>query len=84
VQHPLKRICRLHKHPQRNNQALPLKNLKDKDRELFLLSLYNLQNKEERSHFVNELYRRYEGNKRNYVKESYLANYIIDSGDFHI
>lgn len=44
---------------------------------------YNLQNKEERSHFVNELYRRYEGNKRNYVKESYLANYIIDSGDFH-
>jgi len=44
---------------------------------------YNLHTKEERTQYVNELYRQYEGERRNYVKESYLANYDIDPNDFH-
>lgn len=44
---------------------------------------FSLPNKQERTRFVNNLYRRYEGEKRNYVKESYLANYDIDHDDFH-
>lgn len=44
---------------------------------------YNLNTKEERTQYVNELYRQYEGERRNYVKESYLANYDIDPNDFH-
>ena len=44
---------------------------------------YNLPTKEERTQYVNKLYSQYEGNRRNYVKESYLANYDIDPNDFH-
>ncbi len=44
---------------------------------------YQLPSKEERIRFVNELYKRYEGDKKNFVKETYLANYDIDSNDFH-
>lgn len=44
---------------------------------------YNLPTKEERTQYVNNLYRQYEGDRRNYVKESYLANYDIDPSDFH-
>lgn len=44
---------------------------------------YKLPTKEARTKFVNELYRKYEGEKRNFVKESYLANYHIDPTDFH-
>lgn len=44
---------------------------------------YNLPTKEERIQYVNNLYRQYEGEKRNYVKESYLANYNVDPCDFH-
>lgn len=44
---------------------------------------YNIPNKEERSKYVDELYRKYEGTRRNFVKESYLANYKIDPKDFH-
>lgn len=44
---------------------------------------YNLPTKEERTQYVNSLYRQYEGDRRNYVKESYLANYDIDPNDFH-
>jgi len=44
---------------------------------------YSLPTKEERTQFVNELYRRYEGERRNFVKESYIANYNIDPNDFH-
>ncbi len=44
---------------------------------------YNLPTKEQRTRFVNDLYHRYEGEHRNYVRESYLANYDIDPNDFH-
>lgn len=44
---------------------------------------YNIPSKEERTQFVNNLYRQYEGEKRNYVRDSYLANYDIDPNDFH-
>lgn len=44
---------------------------------------YNLPTKEQRTQFVNNLYHQYEGEKRNYVRESYLANYDIDPNDFH-
>lgn len=44
---------------------------------------YNLPTKEARTQFVNNLYLRYEGEHRNYVKESYLANYDINPNDFH-
>lgn len=44
---------------------------------------YNLPTKEERTSYVNQLYQHYEGDRRNYVKESYLANYDIDPSDFH-
>lgn len=44
---------------------------------------YNLPTKEERTKYVNNLYRQYEGDRRNYVKESYMANYAINPNDFH-
>jgi len=44
---------------------------------------YNLPTKEERTSYVNQLYQHYEGNRRNYVRESYLANYDIAPSDFH-
>lgn len=44
---------------------------------------YNLPTKEERTRYVNQLYQHYEGNRRNYVRESYLANYDIDPSNFH-
>lgn len=44
---------------------------------------YNLPTKKDRTKYVNELYRKYEGERRNYVRESYLANYDIDTSDFH-
>lgn len=44
---------------------------------------YNLPTKEERTRYVNQLYQHYEGNRRNYVRESYLANYDIAPSDFH-
>ena len=44
---------------------------------------YNLPTKEERTRYVNQLYLHYEGNRRNYVRESYLANYDIAPSDFH-
>lgn len=39
--------------------------------------------KEKRTRFVKDLYAHYEGDRRNYVKESYLANYDINPNDFH-
>lgn len=51
--------------------------------ELFREYCYSLPTKEKRAQYVNDLYRKYEGNRRNYVKESYLANYDIDSDNFH-
>lgn len=44
---------------------------------------YKLPTKEERTAYVDGLYKKYEGEKRNYVKESYLANYKINPSDFH-
>ena len=44
---------------------------------------YHLPTKEQRTKFVNDLYRQYEGERRNYVRESYLANYDIEPNDFH-
>ena len=44
---------------------------------------YNLPTKEQRAKFVNDLYLQYEGEHRNYVRESYLANYDIEPNDFH-
>ncbi|MBR7035508.1 MAG: DNA (cytosine-5-)-methyltransferase, partial [Bacteroidales bacterium] len=44
---------------------------------------YDLPSKGERTQYVNNLYLRYEGEQRNYVRESYLANYDIDPSDFH-
>lgn len=44
---------------------------------------YGIQDKEERAKYVDELYHKYEGTRRNYVKESYLANYDIDPQNFH-
>ena len=44
---------------------------------------YSLPTKEGRTQFVNELYLKYEGDRRNFVKDSYLANYDIDPNDFH-
>lgn len=44
---------------------------------------YKLPTKEERTAYVDGLYKKYEGEKRNYVKESYLANYKIKPSDFH-
>lgn len=42
-----------------------------------------LPDKETRSKYVNSTYLQYEGEKRNYVKESYLANYPIAPEDFY-
>ncbi|MCQ2277033.1 MAG: DNA cytosine methyltransferase [Bacteroidales bacterium] len=39
--------------------------------------------KEERNAYVEWVYSNYEKKTRNYVKESYLANYDIDPSDFH-
>ncbi len=44
---------------------------------------YDLPSKQERSAYVNQIYKQYEGDRRNFVKESYLANYDIDPDDFH-
>ncbi|MBR5168492.1 MAG: DNA (cytosine-5-)-methyltransferase [Salinivirgaceae bacterium] len=44
---------------------------------------YNLPTKEERTQYVNNLYRQYEGDRKNHVRESYLANYNISPNDFH-
>lgn len=44
---------------------------------------YNLSTKEQRTQYINGLYLKYAGNRRNYVRESYLANYDIDPNDFH-
>lgn len=44
---------------------------------------YDLPSKQERSTYVNQIYKQYEGDRRNFVKESYLANYDIDPDDFH-
>ena len=44
---------------------------------------YKFPTKEERTAYVDGLYKKYEGEKRNYVKESYLANYKINPSDFH-
>lgn len=44
---------------------------------------YGLPSKEERTQYVNNLYRHFEGEKRNFVRESYLANYNINVNDFH-
>ena len=44
---------------------------------------FNLPNKQQRTAYVNQIYKQYEGERRNYVKESYLANYDINPDDFH-
>ena len=44
---------------------------------------YNLPNKQQRTEYVDQIYKQYEGERRNYVKESYLANYDINPDDFH-
>lgn len=44
---------------------------------------YSLLSKEERNLYVDSIYAQYEASCRNYVKESYLANYDINPNDFH-
>lgn len=44
---------------------------------------YKISNKDDRTKYVNDLYEKYEGVRRNYVKESYVANYDIHPSDFH-
>ena len=44
---------------------------------------YAMSNNEERTKYVNGLYKKYAPYRRNYVKESYLANYELDEKDFH-
>ena len=44
---------------------------------------YDLPSKQERSAYVNQIYKQYEGDRKNFVKESYLANYDIDPDNFH-
>ena len=42
-----------------------------------------IADKRERTKYVDGVYSHYEGERRNYVKESYLANYDVDPSDFH-
>lgn len=44
---------------------------------------YAIPSKKDRTDFVNDLYRRYEGTKENWMKESYIANNEIKNEDFH-
>ena len=44
---------------------------------------HSITNKEDRINYINNIYLKYEGNKKNYVKESYLASYPININDFH-
>lgn len=44
---------------------------------------YAMPSNRERNQYVDELYRHYEGEKPNYVKQSYMANYNVRPEDFH-
>lgn len=48
-------------------------------------TIYNLPNRREKKHYVDELYRRY-GKGTNFVKRTYMANYgdHINEDDFHL
>ena len=44
---------------------------------------YQIESKTERTKYVDDLYRHYEGEKENYVKMSYMANHNVAPEDFH-
>lgn len=44
---------------------------------------YSLPSKAERTAYVNDIYRQYEGDNTNWVKKSYIANNDIADEDFH-
>ena len=44
---------------------------------------YSMRNNEERTTYVNELYRKFAPYKRNYMRDSYLANYPMEESKFH-
>lgn len=59
------------------------KEIINKKIEKFRKHCISLHSKEERTRYVNQLYLQYEGDRRNFVKESYIANYDINPDDFH-
>lgn len=69
--------------PEEKDRLQHYKEKINKQIEKFRKYCKSLHSKEDRTRYVNELYTLYEGEHRNYVKESYIANYDINPNDFH-
>lgn len=69
--------------PEEKNQLNQIKDKINQKIEAFRQFCYSLPTNEDRAIYVNNLYQQYEGKRRNYVKESYLANYNISPNNFH-
>jgi len=67
-------------------EKIRFKELKDKlvqTNEDIRNKCYAMRSKSERTKYVNELYRKYEGSTTNWVRKAYLANNEMKEEDFH-